>query len=81
MTSPTAGSPATLTFTVEGMTCTGCSGKVTAAVNDLAGVARAQADHVTGAVEVELDGTVSADDLEFAVDGAVTEVGYRVVSA
>lgn len=68
-----------LDITVSGMTCEGCAGNVKAALEGTAGVAEASVDHVTGIATVTPDGTVAADDLEFALDEAVEAAGYRVV--
>jgi len=70
-----------LDLTVSGMTCTGCSGKVRAALESTDGVASAEVDHVTGIARVTPDGTVPAADLEFSLDEAVETAGYRVVQA
>ena len=67
-----------LELTVSGMTCTGCSGKVRAALESTAGVASADVDHVTGTARVTPDGTVPVAELEFALDEAVEAAGYRV---
>ncbi|GMA35406.1 MULTISPECIES: heavy-metal-associated domain-containing protein [Demequina] len=67
-------------ITVEGMTCNGCANKVRGAIGALDGVAAVEVDHESGLTRVTPDGTVPADDLEFALDEAVEGVGYRVVS-
>ncbi len=71
-------SASTLDITVTGMTCEGCATKVRNALTATDGVAGAEIDVATGAVKVLTDGTVPADDLEFAVDEAVTQAGYAV---
>ncbi len=71
-------SASTLHLTVTGMTCEGCATKVRSALTATEGVTGAEIDVATGAVKVLTDGTVSADDLEFAVDEAVTQAGYAV---
>ncbi|WNM24719.1 heavy-metal-associated domain-containing protein [Demequina capsici] len=65
-------------ITVQGMTCEGCAGKVRRALTATDGIAGAEIDVASGAVKVLTDGTVPADDLEFAIDEAVTGVGYTV---
>lgn len=65
-------------ISVTGMSCDGCAGKVRTALESTEGVASADVDHATGAVRVTTDGTVPADDLEFALDEAVEGAGYRV---
>ncbi len=67
-------------ITVEGMTCDGCAGKVRGALESTDGVASAQVDHASGRVVVTPNGSVPADDLEFAIDEAVERTGYRVTS-
>ncbi|WP_062205418.1 heavy-metal-associated domain-containing protein [Demequina salsinemoris] len=69
----------TIDITVQGMTCGGCASKVRKALEETAGIAGAEIDVASGAVKVLTDGTVPADDLEFAIDEAVTGVGYSVV--
>ncbi len=66
--------------TVEGMTCEGCAGKVRSALTATDGVASADIDVASGRVSVHPDGTVDRGSLEFAIDGAVHEAGYSVVS-
>lgn len=68
-------------FTVTGMTCNGCAGKVRGALENTDGVAGAEVDHATGIVQVRPDGSVPAGDLEFALDEAVESVGYTVASS
>lgn len=66
--------------TVEGMTCEGCASKVRSALTATDGVASADIDVASGRVSVHPDGTVDRGDLEFAIDGAVHDAGYSVVS-
>ena len=63
----------TATYTVAGMTCNGCVGKVTNAVTDVAGVEDVDVDVATGTLEV----VGSADDA--AIREAVAKVGYSIV--
>lgn len=69
----------TIDVTVEGMTCEGCAGKVREALAKTDGVTGADIDVASGLVAVHPDGTVDRDALEFAIDAAVFEAGYRVV--
>jgi copper chaperone CopZ len=71
-------SETTIDLTVTGMTCTGCSGTVRAALEGTPGVAAADVDHMTGTARVTPDGSVPAADLAFALDEAVERAGYRV---
>jgi copper chaperone len=64
------------TLSVEGMSCGGCESAVVAAIEDIDGVTSARADHEAKAVTVELDGTVSDDQLA----GAISEAGYELVA-
>ena len=73
-------SATTIDLNVTGMTCTGCSGNVRAALESTPGVASAEVSHETGTARVTPDGTVPAADLEFALDEAVERAGYRVMS-
>ncbi len=66
--------------TVEGMTCEGCASKVRSALTATDGVVDADIDVASGRVSVHPDGSVDRGSLEFAIDGAVHEAGYRVVS-
>ncbi|WP_084102389.1 heavy-metal-associated domain-containing protein [Demequina sp. NBRC 110051] len=70
----------TIDITVSGMTCNGCANKVRGAVSAVDGVASVEVDHASGLTRVTPDGTVAAEDLEFALDEAVESVGYRVVA-
>lgn len=68
----------TIDITVSGMTCDGCATKVRRAIADLPGVQSVEVDHESGLTRVTPDGSVDSGDLEFALDEAVTTVGYRV---
>jgi len=67
-------------ITVTGMTCEGCASTVRGALVNTPGVSSADIDVATGLVQVHVDGTVATDDLEFAIDDAVTASGYNVAS-
>ena len=66
---------------ITGMTCTGCSGTVRGALEATPGVVSASVDHETGLALVTTDGSVPAEDLEFALDEAVESAGYRVAAS
>lgn len=68
-------------ITVEGMTCDGCAGKVRTALESVPGIAKADVDHASGQVNIHPDGSVPTDDLEFDIDEAIVQTGYKVVSA
>lgn len=68
----------TVDITVEGMTCNGCAGKVRSALEAVPGIASADVDHATGLVNVHPDGSVATDDLEFDIDEAIEQTGYKV---
>ena len=70
----------TIDVTVEGMTCDGCAGKVRDALAKTDGITSADVDHASGKVIVHPDGSVERGALEFAIDSAVFDAGYRVVS-
>lgn len=63
-----------LVLNVQGMTCTGCERRLTAAVRRVEGVRSAAADHSTGVLKVEL---ASGSDRD-AVTARVAEAGYTV---
>lgn len=69
-----------ITISVAGMTCEGCATTVRGALTATQGVDFADIDVATGNVKVHADGTVPADDLEFAIEDAVTASGYTVSS-
>ncbi len=62
------------TITVEGMNCEGCEESVEDALESLPDVERAEADRVSGAVEVE--GDAETNDLRRTVE----EAGYTASS-
>ena len=64
----------TSTYTVAGMTCGGCAGKVTSAISTVAGVTDVSADPATGQVSVTSDGPL--DDAQ--VRDAIQDAGYEV---
>ena len=70
----------TIDVTVEGMTCDGCASKVRDALAKTDGITGADVDFASGKVSVHPDGSVERAALEFAIDSAVFDVGYRVVS-
>lgn len=65
---------ATTVFTVKGMTCSGCSAKVTSAVQGVEGVSEVATDVSNGELTVVSDGPVDAA----VVRSAVAEAGYEV---
>ncbi|RIJ67800.1 heavy-metal-associated domain-containing protein [Nakamurella silvestris] len=61
------------TYTVQGMTCGSCAGKVTAAVAEVSGVTGTDVDIATGTL------TVAGEEYtDTAVRTAITEAGYRL---
>lgn len=69
----------TIDVTVEGMTCEGCAGKVRDALTATDGITGADIDVASGKVSVHLDGSVDRTALEFAIDSAVFDAGYKVI--
>jgi len=69
----------TIDLVVEGMTCDGCAGKVRDALAATQGIVSADVDFASGKVAVHPDGSVDRDALEFAIDSAVFDAGFRVV--
>jgi copper chaperone len=64
------------TISVTGMSCSGCEQNVEAALRNLDGVSRVDADHEADTVDVVLEDEVSDDD----VNGAIEQAGYDVVA-
>jgi len=65
-----------LSFDVEGMSCSGCEGNVSEALNDLRGVKSVNADHEDGNVSVTYEEKkTDAAEMNDAIEGA----GYEVV--
>lgn len=60
------------TYTIQGMTCGGCAGKVTAAIAEVPGVSGTDVDIATRTVTVTGTGF---DDI--AVRAAIVGVGYE----
>lgn len=65
----------TKTFKVDGMTCGHCEAHVKKALEAIAGVAEATADHNSGTVTVKL----TADVADSAISKAVSDEGYTFV--
>ncbi len=56
-------------LTIDGMTCGGCSGRVTRVLETMDGVERAEIDHVEGTGVVTTASTVTMDMVLEAVQG------------
>ena len=66
-----------LSFDVDGMSCAGCEGNVSEALNGLQGVESVNADHDNGTVSVAYEEEkTNATEMTDAIEGA----GYEVVS-
>lgn len=66
---------ASISFDVEGMTCTGCENSVKSSLENIPGVVEASASHETGITTVKYDKTlVSASDMEEGIQSR----GYKV---
>jgi len=63
---------------VTGMTCGGCVGKVTRALNEVAGVRDAKVSLPTGEATIEFDERLTSPD---ALKSAVQRAGYGVGAA
>lgn len=64
----------TRTIAVDGMSCDGCATRVRTALEAVAGVDRAEADHEADAVDVHYDpASAEVDDLR----RAIAEAGYE----
>jgi mercuric ion transport protein len=73
-----AGNLDSVTFDVEGMTCTGCENAVKRAVGRLDGVAGVEASHESGKTTVHFDRTLTDDQ---AMKSMIESAGYRVIEA
>ncbi|PXY28243.1 heavy-metal-associated domain-containing protein [Prauserella muralis] len=62
------------TYTVKGMTCSGCMNKVTTAVTGVAGVNDVDVDIATGEVTVISDAPIDSE----LVRAAIADAGYEV---
>jgi copper ion binding protein len=67
----------TRTYTVSGMTCAHCVQAVTQEISALDGVSGVQVDLGSGAVTVNSEAPLAADDVRAAVD----EAGYELTHA
>ncbi|MGR9108227.1 MAG: heavy-metal-associated domain-containing protein [Gammaproteobacteria bacterium] len=64
-----------ITLSVEGMKCGGCESMVKSALESVAGVSTARADHQLKQVEVDFDSTqISAEQIKQIISGK----GYTV---
>ncbi|MEU0470262.1 heavy metal-associated domain-containing protein [Amycolatopsis sp. NPDC006131] len=66
----------TAVYTVKGMTCSGCTSKVTTAVSGVAGINDVDVDIATGEVTVTSDAPIDDRQVRSAIAGA----GYEVAS-
>ena len=64
------------TYTVKGMSCGHCASSVTEEVSEIAGVSAVNVDVASGKVTVTSDAPLDVQ----AVDAAVSEAGYQLVS-
>ncbi|WET81315.1 heavy-metal-associated domain-containing protein [Amycolatopsis sp. QT-25] len=64
------------TYTVKGMSCGHCASSVTEEVGGIAGVSAVHVDVASGKVTVTSESPLDVQ----AVDAAVTEAGYQLVS-
>lgn len=64
-------------YNVAGMTCKGCSMKLTKTLSALEGVKVNMVDHRSGAIELSLNGKTTAQQVETAI----TKAGYRILPA
>ncbi len=75
---PGGETPASVRFTIEGMTCAGCASKIEAAVGKLDGVGKTTLNVKEGYAEVVFaSAKLSTDD----VIGAIADAGYRAATA
>lgn len=62
---------------VQGMTCTGCEGRIARALGRLDGIRQSAADHQSGQVKVVFDAGRTSEE---SVRAAIAKAGYEVVS-
>ena len=65
------------TLDVSGMSCTGCESNVIDALESLEGVSSATANHESGEVRVEHDGSTVDEE---TIGGTIEDAGYEVVA-
>ncbi len=64
-----------ISFDVEGMTCTGCESAVERSVKSMEGVAEVKASHETGKTTVQFDKTIVDAG---ALEASIESTGYKV---
>lgn len=65
------------TWKVDGMRCSGCEASVRRVLAGLAGLLRAEPDHASGSVRMEIDeARIDRDEAQLRIEGA----GFDVVS-
>jgi len=67
----------TQTFTVEGMSCSGCSGRLQTAISAVPGVQGAEVSHETGLAVVRHDGQAATSA---AIARTIEDTGFDLVA-
>ena len=60
---------------IKGMMCTGCENRVKNALENIEGIEKVSADHVSGNVNVFCDDTVDKKTIESAIE----ELGFEII--
>ena len=64
-----------LNLSIKGMMCTGCENRVKNALENIEGIEKATADHVSGNVNIVCDDTVDKK----AIEETVEDLGFEIV--
>lgn len=66
----------TVTYTVHGMTCTGCENAIQQNIKKLPGIAEVKASHIDSITIVKLDTSLVSSNV---IEKAIVETGYKVI--
>ena len=64
-----------ISLNIKGMMCTGCENRVKNALENIEGIEKVSADHVSGNVNIVCDDTV----YKKAIESAIEELGFEIV--
>ncbi len=64
-----------INLSIQGMMCTGCENRVKNALENIEGIEKATADHVSGKVNAVCDDTVDKKTIESAIE----YLGFEIV--
>lgn len=60
---------------IKGMMCNGCENRVKNAIENLEGIEKVKADHITGKVKIVAKDSVSKENLKLTIE----DIGYEIV--